>query len=143
MGEGDDGMYDALTSFTANSFHVFPAALWGNNDPEQINAEEWMIGGKHYVAYVGNFGIRNSDGITVHVPASLFSEIEAVIKSELSRTIFIGFASTSVTWKIISLLRRLKTMRFGKKVYVASEERIWERRSGFYSVRLFAVLRVT
>jgi len=40
MGEGDDGMYDALTSFTANSFHVLLAALWGNNDPEQVNTEE-------------------------------------------------------------------------------------------------------
>jgi hypothetical protein len=82
VGEGESGLHDALANFTVNSFHVLLAALWEKNDPEQVNTERWTVRGKPYIAYIGNFGTRNYDGIPVQVPNSLFDEIEAAIKSE-------------------------------------------------------------
>lgn len=141
LGEGESGMNDALTSFTLNSFHVLLAAFWGKNDPEQVNTEQWTVGNKPYVAYIGNFGCRSWDGEPVPVPDSLFDEIEATIKSEtLTGEIHwfrLFFANHANTFDF-EALKDNESWEAGRRCL---ESAAWEPRSGSYSVRLFAILR--
>jgi hypothetical protein len=141
VGEGASGMHDALASFTLNSFHVLLAALWGKNDLEQVTTEKWVVGGKRYVAYIGNFGTRSSEGVTAHVPHGLFAEIEATIKCErLSEDIHwfrfcFGNVANEFTFEA---LKDNENWEAGQRCLEAAT---WEQSSGYYSVRLFAVLR--
>jgi Family of unknown function (DUF6348) len=134
-------MHNALVNFTVNSYHVLLAALWGRNDPEQVTTEKWNIGGRRYIAYIGNLGTRSSDGVTAHVPHGLFARIEAVIKLEpLSEDIhwfrfFFGNVANEFTFEA---LKDNEDWEAGKRGLEAAE---WERSNGYYSVRLFAVLR--
>jgi hypothetical protein len=139
-GQGDTGLHDALVNFTINSFHVLLAALWGKNDPEQVTTEEWVISGKRYTAYIGNFGTRYSAGATAHVPLELFDVIEAVIKREVLvgdlhwfRLFFCNFANEFT----FEALKDNEHWPAGRRCLEAAA---WERSSGYYSVRLFAML---
>jgi hypothetical protein len=140
-GQGDSGLQDALVNFTTNSFHVLLAAFWGKNDPEQVTMEEWDISGKRYTAYIGNFGTRCSAGVTAHVPPELFAAIEAAIKREplagdlhWFRLFFGNAVSDSFTFEA---LKDNEDWPAGVRCLEAAA---WERSSGYYSVRLFAVL---
>jgi hypothetical protein len=141
VGEGERGMYDALASFMVNSFHVLLAAFWGRNDPEQVTTERWTVAGKPYVAYIGNFATRSSEDVTPHVPSSLFADIESAIKSEALtseihwyRLFFANFANAFH----FEALKDNESWEAGIRWLKAVQ---WEQRSGYYSVRLFALLR--
>jgi len=142
VGQGDAGLHDALGNFTVNSFHVLLAAFWGKNDPEQVTTREWVVGRKHYTAYIGNFGTRCSDGVPAHVPDGLFAAIEAAIKREPLMEdlhwfrLFVGNVENDFTFEA---LKDNKDWPAGRRCLEAAT---WERNSGYYSVRLFAVLRV-
>lgn len=141
VGEGEAARHDALASFTLNSFHVLLAALWGKNDPDQVTTEAWEIGGRRYTAYLGNFGTRGSAGVTACIPEDLFAALEAAIRREpLSGDIhwfrfFVGNVTHALTFEA---LRDNETWEEGRRCL---EGRTWETSPGYYSVRLFAVLR--
>jgi hypothetical protein len=141
VGQGVSGMHNALANFTLNSFHVLLAALWGKNDPEQVTTEKWVVGGKRYIAYIGNFGTRSSEGVTAHIPHGLFAEVEAAIKREpLSEDIhwfrlFFGNVANQFTFEA---LKDNEPWEAGQQCLEAAT---WEQSSGYYSVRLFVVLR--
>jgi hypothetical protein len=141
IGQGASGMGDALSNFTINSFHVLLAALWGKNDPEQVTTEEWSIGGKRYAAFIGNFGTRDSENATAHVPQGLFAQIEAAIKrAPLSEDIhwFRFFFANFANEFTFEALKDNEHWDAGKQRLEAAT---WERSDGYYSVRLFVVLR--
>jgi hypothetical protein len=141
VGQGDTGLHDALVNFTVNSFHVLLAAFWGKNDPQQVTTEEWVVGGKGYTAYIGNFGTRCSDGVAAQVPNDLFGAIEAAIKGEpLGEELhwfrlFVGNVENDLTFEA---LKDNEDWPAGRRCLEAAA---WERNGGYYSVRLFAVLR--
>jgi hypothetical protein len=141
VGEGDAARYDALASFTINSFHVLLAALWGKNDPDQVTTEEWMVGGKRYTAYLGNFGTRGSEGVTACIPPDLFAAIKAAIRREPLIgdihwfRLFVGNVAHALTFEA---LRDNEVWDEGVRCL---RGRTWEPSPGYYSVRLFAVLR--
>lgn len=138
VGQGVSGMHNALANFTLNSFHVLLAALWGKNDPEQVTTENWVVGGRRYIAYIGNFGTRSSEGVTAHIPHGLFAEVEAAIKRGLSPKTSIGFAYSSATSQTSSPLRRSKTTSLGRQVNSASKPQHGSRAVG---ITVFAFLR--
>lgn len=61
----------AMANFAINSLHVLLTGLYGVVDPEQVVVERWLVGGKSYQAYVGNFGQRASAGVEPKVPDGL------------------------------------------------------------------------
>jgi hypothetical protein len=141
VGEGERAMYDALSMFILNVFHVLLAALWGKNDCEQVTTERWTIGGRAYVAYIGNFAMRGFGGVTAEVPHGLFAAIEEAIKSEpLTGDIhwfrlFVGHVENTFTFEA---LRDNETWESGAECLMAAT---WEQAPGYYSVRFFALLR--
>lgn len=143
IGEGAAGLHDALTNFTVNAFHVLLAALWNRNDETQVTTEDWSIGGTQYTAFIGNFGTRCSEGVVADVPTDLLAQVETVIK-------------------LNSLMGDLHWFRFffcnvaGQRTFEALKdnepwdsgthclERVrWVDSMGYYSVRLFVVLRAS
>jgi len=71
---------DAFENFSRNSLHVMLSAFWGKHDPEQVDIEDWNIGGHNYSAYIGPFGNRGDTDIEPRIPENAFEQIENAIK---------------------------------------------------------------
>ncbi|HEU4931801.1 MAG TPA: DUF6348 family protein [Pyrinomonadaceae bacterium] len=141
VGQGEGAIHDALMNFTLNSFHVLLAVLWGKTDPEQVTTELWVVNEKSYTAYIGNFGTRTSAGVVAHVPPSLFASIEENIKAEKLtedihwfRLFFCNFANEFT-------FEALKDNEPWERGTSCLESVAWRPDDGYYSVRLFVVLR--
>lgn len=141
IGSGKQGFTDALQNFMINSLHVFLAAFWKKNDPEQVTTETWNISNRSFIAYIGNFGTRGSEGVRAPIPNELFNSIAtAVQEEELSgtthwvRTFFCNVAGDQTFEALLDNadwprgLHRMKALS-------------WAKISGYYSVRNFIVLR--
>ncbi len=142
VGAGKEGFMDALQNFSVNSLHVLLAALWDKNDPEQVTTEKWLVNGKNYSAYVGNFGNRVSSGVSFNVPSELFPAIETAIKAEpLAGKIhwFRSFFCNVSGDKTHEALLNNELWQAGHDALVKVQ---WEHHEGYYSVRNFIVLRV-
>ncbi len=140
MAEGESGLKDGLFNFTINSFHVLLAALFGKNDPEQITTENWHINEKSYIAYIGNFGTRATEGVKAHVPEGLFQAIETTIKREpLTNDIhwFRLFFCNLANEFTFEALKDNEVWEAGTQCLEGID---WRRDNGYYSVRLFVVL---
>ncbi len=143
VGEGAVGLRDALTNFTVNSFHVLLAAFWNQNDETQITTENWSIGGRQYTAFIGNFGTRGSEGVTADVPADLFAQLESVIKLEslMGDLHWFRFFFCNVAGqRTFEALKDNETWDSGTGCLARVQ---WADSIGYYSVRLFVVLRAT
>lgn len=142
VGSGEAGFNDALQNFSVNSLHVLLAALWDINDPEQVTTEKWLINGKHYSAFVGNFGNRISAGVSFNVPSELFPAIESAIKAEplTAKLHWVRsfFCNVSGDKTHESLLDN-QPWQAGHDALVKVP---WEYHERYYSVRNFIVLRV-
>ena len=141
LGEGESAVGDALTNFTLNSFHVLLAALWGKNDPDQVTTENWMVRNKPYTAYIGGFGMRNTEGVTAYIPPTLFSTIAETIKREpLENDVhwFRFFFCNLANNFDFEALKDNEEWEPGLDCLKSSS---WERKDGYYSVRLFLMLR--
>ena len=140
IGEGDIGLKDGLFNFAANSFHVLLAALFGKNDADQVNTENWNINDKSYIAYFGNFGTRASEGVTAHIPDGLFDAVETAIRREpLTNDIhwFRLFFCNLANQFTFEALKDNEIWKAGLECLQASD---WRRDDGYYSVRVFMVL---
>lgn len=141
VGQGDRALNDALANFAINSFHVLLASLWNQNDPEQVTTEQWNVGNKRYTAFIGNFGTRSSEGVTPHIPDELFSQIALAIQHEtLTERLhwFRFFVGNLAGNKTIEALRDNQLWEAG---ITTLENAAWQSSHGYYSVRLFVVLR--
>lgn len=141
IGEGAVGLHDALTNFTVNSFHVLLAALWNQNDEMQVTTEEWNIGGRQYTAFIGNFGTRGLEGVIADVPADLFARVERVIKldSLMGDLHWFRFFFCNVAGqRTFEALKDNETWDPGMRCLKGIQ---WADSIGYYSVRLFVVLR--
>ncbi|NEQ72652.1 MAG: hypothetical protein F6K23_05965 [Okeania sp. SIO2C9] len=79
IGEGLDGLTDGIDSFINNSLHVLLAAFWGQNYPEQVEIERWLINNYEYDVYIGPITVIGSNGNT-EIPENTFEKIEQAIK---------------------------------------------------------------
>jgi len=141
IGAGEAGLHDALANFTLNSFHVMLAGLWGVEDREHVSTERWTSYGKPYVAHIGNFGLRASQGIQATVPPKLLGEIANAIQAESLtedvhwfRLFFCGVEGQHT----FEALKDNAEWPAGKRSLRAVD---WEKQRGYYSVRLFVMLR--
>ncbi|MEO0973851.1 MAG: DUF6348 family protein [Pseudomonadota bacterium] len=141
VGGGNEGIRDALQSFSANSLHVLMAALWGHHDETQVDAEQWHIQGRDYTAYIGGFGLRGTSDTEATVPDGLFTAIEAAIKgADLSADIhwFRHFFCNVANDQIFEALFDNKEWSAGLD---ALKSLAWAPSEEYYSVRNFLVLR--
>ena len=75
---------DALTNFTANSFHVLLAAFFQPEDQE-IRRDEWVIGGMKSRVTIGNVGVRGTLPRQGDPMFAWFKRFEESIKCERLR----------------------------------------------------------
>jgi len=141
IGTGAPGLADALKNFMINSLHVLLSSLWDIKDDQQVLSEKWQVGGRQFAAYIGNFGRRASRGMRVEVPKDLFETIENRIRHE--------HLSGDVHW-----FRAFFCNTAGEHTYEALKDNVpweaglaglktiaWPQFDGYYSVRIFIVLR--
>jgi len=143
VGAGEAGLADGLRNFTINSFHTLLSALWRRHDPGQVVIETWTVAGRRFRAFIGNVGTRSSNGIAPPIPSDMLSRLEAAIRSESLEhelhwfRFYVGHVNAGFT---IEALKDNETWPAGEDALKSCE---WVRRDGFYSARLFMVLRET
>lgn len=141
IGEGEDGLNDGLANFTRNSFHVLLSALWGQADEEQVTVETWSIGDREYTAHIGNFGTRGSAGMQPPIPDGLFARLEAAIRAEplAGHTHWFRFFFCNLNGAFtVEALRDSEPWDVGEQALASAG---WAAQDGYYSVRLFLMLR--
>jgi len=82
VGPDEEGLADSLENFCVNSLHVLLSAFWQKTDPDQVETEDWEIGGQRFRAHIGNFVTRCSDGVVPEIPTDFFPAIERSIREE-------------------------------------------------------------
>jgi Family of unknown function (DUF6348) len=142
LGAGKEGFIDALENFSVNSLHVLLAAMWDKNDPDQVTTEKWLVNGKNYSAYVGNFGNRVSPGVKFNVPRELFPAIQTAIKAEPLTDNIHWFRSFFCNVSGDKTHEALLDNGLWQAGYDALVKVPWEHHEGYYGVRNFVVLRV-
>jgi hypothetical protein len=141
IGEGEDGLHDALRNFLVNSLHVLLTAFWGVDNAGHVTVETWDIGGKSYQAYIGNIGTRASEGVHVPIPNNFLSEIKAVVQLEdlTNDTHWVRtfFSNISGEQKFEALLDN----KYWENGMDCLKNIPWTKREGYYTIRHFLVLR--
>ena len=141
IGEGRNGISDALQNFCVNTFHVLLAAFWGVNEPDQVMVESWKIKGKSYTAYVGNLGTRGSDGVEPIIPDGLFDSVEKAILGSPQEgdtswyRVFFCNVSGDQTFEA------LKNNEVWEAGLSSLKALPWVKVDGYYSVRNFLIVR--
>lgn len=143
IGAGRSGLNDALQNFCVNSFHVLLASFWEINDPDQVMTECWNIAGKEYTTYIGNFGTRGnaSAGVGTKIPAGLFEAIEKAIKSEPLSDQYSWFRCFFCDLSGEQTFEALKNNEVWESGMQALKSLPWVKTNGYYSVRIFLLLR--
>jgi hypothetical protein len=116
------------------------AALFGKNDPDQVVTESWLVYGKKYTAYIGNFTTRAGDDVAAHIPESLFDRIQRTIQREhLTNDIhwFRLFFCNLANEFTFEALKDNEIWEEGARCLEAAD---WRRDDGYYSLRVFLVL---
>lgn len=141
IGVGREGINNSIQNFCINSFHVLLAAFWKLNDSEQVTTEEWGIGGKSYIAYIGNFGTRGSHGVSPKMPENLFETIEKTIQKEsIDHEIswFRCFFCNVSDEHVFEALKNNEVWEYGLSALKSLQ---WKKVDDYYSVRNFLVLK--
>jgi hypothetical protein len=140
IGDGSNGINDALQNFCVNSYHVLLSAFWYNDDPEQVITEKWIINGKSFKVFIGNFGTRGSDGVTPEIPHNLFESIEYAIKNETLDNKISWFRCFFCDVAGAHTFEALKDNEVWEPGLKALKSLPWKCTNGYYSVRNFIVL---
>jgi len=141
IGAGDTGLADGLQNFTINSFHPLLSALWHQHDPEQVEAETWTTAGRRYNAFIGNIGRRTNTAETPSPPTDLLARLETAVRHEpLDGDLHwfrfcVAHINGEFTWEA---LKDNEPWPAGVSALQACS---WHTGEGFYSARLFIVLR--
>lgn len=132
---------DAMGNFVTNSFHVLLSAFWNKHDPEQVETENWHIGGENYVAFIGPYGIRGAEGTQRVIPQEAFKTIEKSISSSV--------LSKDVNWFRIffcnigngeMVFEALQNNGIWESGVSALKSLDWQEKDQYYSFRNFIVL---
>jgi len=143
IGAGDVGLADGLQNFTINSFHVLLSALWRHDDPDQVTTEAWTVGDCSFSAFIGNVGTRSSSDVTPTIPEGMMSCLEAAMRGEsLGNELhwfrfYVANLNGEFTFEAVKDNERWPT---GESALASCG---WTPGVGFYSARLFILLRNT
>ncbi|WP_193369063.1 DUF6348 family protein [Pelagibius marinus] len=143
VGEGSEGLHDALRNFSMSSLHVLLAVLWDRLDGEQVDVEEWQSGSATWKAYIGAFVHRVSSDPDVEYPNNAFEVVQHAAEKEALapglhwiRTFFCDVGNGET---VIEALLDNDTWAAGAEAYARLE---WQKGKGFYSLRNFLMLEV-
>ncbi len=133
---------NAFEVFCRSSFHVILAAFYGHLDPDQVAAESWSVSGVDYDVVIGNYTVRCFKGNPVFIPEQTFSTLESLIRAlpatEDLYWVRLFYCNQGDGAQVTEVLLNNEEWDAAQIAIAALP---WERRSWFYSARLFLVLR--
>ena len=141
VGRLDEGFDSAMENFRANSLHVMLSALWNHDDPAQVSTERWDIGSTPFTAVIGNLGMRSSLATLPPPPGALFNKLHEAMRAEpLTPELhwFMFYAASIRGDLTFESLRDNEPWQAGVE---ALRSLAWEPTDGFYSARLFLILK--
>ena len=141
IGDGNTAIRDAMHNFAINSFHVFLAAFWERNESDQVTTETWTVGGSDFIAYVGNFGTRESAGVDAVIPEGLFPAIKSSVESQALTSSWHWVRHYFCDVKGKQTFEALMDNEHFEPGVNRMTSMPWVKSEGFYSVRNFLVLR--
>ena len=141
MGGQQEGIKDALHNFSVSSLPVFLAAFWKINDPDLVTTQEWIVGGKPYTAYIGNFGTRGSVEANVSIPEGLLNVIKTAVMNENPASGIQWYRCFFCNIAEEFSFEALSSNEPWESGVAALKNLPWEQSPGYYSVRNFLVLR--
>jgi hypothetical protein len=141
IGVGDAALADGLQNFTINSFHTLLSALWFRHDPEQVETEIWTVASHRFEAFIGNVGTRSSTEVAPTIPAGMLPLLEEAVRGEpLEHDLhwfrfYVGHVNGEFTFEA---LKDNEPWPAGVSALMSCG---WASGAGFYSARLFMILR--
>jgi len=127
-------------NFSVSSLPVFLAAFWKINDPDLVTTQEWIVGGKPYTAYIGNFGTRGSVEANVSIPEGLLNVIKTAVMNENSASGIQWYRCFFCNIAEEFSFEALSSNEPWESGVAALKNLPWEQSPGYYSVRNFLVL---
>jgi hypothetical protein len=76
LGEGLNGLHDALASFAQGDLHAMLGAVWGLRGPDIPEPLRWTIQGQAYDVFAGPWQLRNDAPLPDEIDAHLRAWIE-------------------------------------------------------------------
>lgn len=140
--DAGDARRDAFENFVRSSFHVILRAVLLPMPDPQVDVEEWLVSGERFIATLGTVTARSPVSPEWKVPTGWFATLEDAIKqSRLPKrlcSIRFYYGHLSDTNDITEVLLNNEPW---PEVAEAMKSFEWPRSDGFYSVRLFLILR--
>ena len=138
----DEGFKSAIENFSANSLHVLLSALWNRDDRTQVNVEPWNVAGLPFTAVVGNLGMRGSSKVDIpEPPAGLFNALHQAICSEPLTPELHWFRFFFANHGGEHMAESLRDNEPWSPGIDALKSLAWAPTDGFYSARLFLILK--
>ena len=136
LGEGQDGLHDALSSFAQGDLHAMLGAVWGLSGPDVPEPLRWTIKGQAYDVFAGPWQLRNDAQLPDEIDAHLRAWIEnEPLDQELH---WYRFFISQFQGKLgIETLKDNELWAPGQKL----AELDWALSDAFYSARHFLMLR--
>jgi hypothetical protein len=132
---------NAFENFCKSSFHVILGAFYGHSDPEQVAAERWSLSGVDYDVLIGNYTVRSFEGKGTPIPEETFSTLERLIRGlENTEDLYwvrLFYCNQDDRTQVTEVLLNNVEWDLAQVEITALP---WERRSSFYSARVFLVL---
>ena len=143
IGESEqERLKNAFSSFVHHDFSLLLLALWGKTSVS-ITQENWDIGDKKYIAYIGHHGVINYDkNKSLELPLSYSKQIKSMIINEPLNKEFHWF--TFFYANLNGLDTSAEVLKDNIK-WIAGEKELkilsWKRSNHYYAVRQFVVLK--
>jgi hypothetical protein len=141
LGDGEQGLADALQNFVSSSLHVLLAGLWGIIEEGQLDIEEWQIGDRSYSLYLGNYAIRSFQTQEIDPPDQLFQIAEQMIRSEQPPSEISWYRFYMANLRSGHSYEVLRNNEAWHAMNAQMPNVDWPERDHFYSFRLFMLLR--
>jgi hypothetical protein len=141
IGAGDAGLPNAMMMFMMTNFHVLLAALWDVHDESQVTTRICSIGLQRFDAFTGNIISRMSRGKAPPIPqnmeACLGKAVEGATLSDGTHWFRFFMCNLNGTFTF-EALHNNEEWGAGRD---ALEALAWEKQDGYYSMRMFMMLR--
>jgi hypothetical protein len=135
----EEAVKNNLENFCRNSFHPIISCLYGYTTND-ISIEEWKVNDKQWKVYMGNYGVKVSQGTQVAIPQDLFPAIEKFIHClPLKEALhWLRFYICFTDGELVSS-ECLVDNELNERGQQAIESASWNTIEGFYSLRLFVI----
>ncbi len=143
IGAGDAGLSNAMMMFAMTDFHVMLAALWNHNDESQVTTHSWSIGSQRYEAFTGPITSRMSGADAPPIPPNMEAHLgKAVQAAHLTPgTHWFRFFFYNLNGEFTcEATHNNEEWAAGRD---ALKSLAWEQQDGFYTMRMFMMLRPT